>query len=147
MFSLLEKSKFTIEIPNILHALPILLQNVPKLHLDINYHHFDHPFREFDWDKARRALMYSSLSLILLFLLLIFFISPHTQTHTHTLSYEAWIYRGIPENSISDSPKLELKITKGKNMQNENIFLNRCLNSIIFFLLLRGGRGGGGFQV
>jgi hypothetical protein len=68
MFSLLEKSKFTIEIPNILHAVPILLQNVPKLQLDLNYH-FDHPFRDFDWDKARQAMMYNSSLLFFSFLL------------------------------------------------------------------------------
>ncbi|KAJ3709315.1 hypothetical protein LUZ61_013020 [Rhynchospora tenuis] len=90
MLSLLEKSKFTIEIPNILHALPILLQNIPKLHLDINYN-FEYPFRDFDWDKARRALM------------------------------------GIPENCIRASPKLDFKITRGDNLLNENIILNRAL--------------------
>ncbi|XP_078153921.1 peroxisome biogenesis protein 3-1-like isoform X2 [Carex rostrata] len=57
MLSLLDKTKFTIEIPNILHTIPILMQQVPKWHIDINYRQFEHPFREFDWAKARQTMM------------------------------------------------------------------------------------------
>ncbi|KAF3342022.1 peroxisome biogenesis protein 3-1-like isoform X1 [Carex littledalei] len=62
MLSLLEKTKFTIEIPNILHTIPILIQQVPKLHIDINHRQFEHyPFRDFDWAKARQAMMLETL--------------------------------------------------------------------------------------